>query len=67
MESNGITICDILYNNYEELEKAFVESLIHPGDLKNTCAEFIEKMIAPVREAMNADVDLIKKAYSNKK
>jgi len=36
--------------NYEELEKQFVEGKIHPLDLKNSVAEYLEKIIMPIRE-----------------
>jgi len=40
--------------NYEELEKQFVEGKIHPLDLKNSVAEYLEKIIMPIREGWRA-------------
>ena len=36
--------------NYNELENLYREGKIHPLDLKNTVAEYLEKIIKPIRE-----------------
>lgn len=59
-----IVINEIKYNSYDEVEKAFVEKAIHPGDLKQSASKLIEKIINPIREEMMKDEELIKKAYS---
>lgn len=38
------------FKSYEELEKSFVEKKIHPLDLKNTCAKYINDLLEPVRK-----------------
>ncbi|MBS3091308.1 tyrosine--tRNA ligase [Candidatus Pacearchaeota archaeon] len=38
------------YSNYEDLEKDFVDKKLHPLDLKNAVAFYLNEMIAPVRE-----------------
>ncbi len=41
---------NIDFHSYTELETAFTEGTIHPMDLKNTTASYINKLIEPVRE-----------------
>ncbi|AKB13044.1 Tyrosyl-tRNA synthetase [Methanosarcina thermophila CHTI-55] len=40
------------YNSYEEMEKAFVEESIHPMDLKNAAAKYINEILDPVRKVL---------------
>jgi tyrosyl-tRNA synthetase len=51
------------YENYEKLEKDFVEKKLHPADLKKALAGELAKILAPVREALAGKEDLIKEAY----
>jgi tyrosyl-tRNA synthetase len=39
----------IEFQNYEELEKAYVNGKLHPQDLKNAVAEELAKILEPVR------------------
>ncbi len=39
---------------YEELEKLYVEGKLHPLDLKNAVAEYLIKIISPLRERLLA-------------
>jgi tyrosyl-tRNA synthetase len=41
---------DIEIYSYEELEKMFSEGKLHPLDLKNAVAEYLDKLISPIRE-----------------
>ncbi len=41
---------NLILKNYEDLEEQFVEGKIHPLDLKNSVAEYLEKIIKPIRE-----------------
>ena len=41
---------EVVYNNYKEMEKDFVEKKLHPLDLKNSCIDELDKLITPVRE-----------------
>jgi tyrosyl-tRNA synthetase len=41
---------NIEFENYAELEKAYVEGKMHPLDLKNAVTSYLEKIIAPIRE-----------------
>jgi len=34
----------------EELEKEFESGKLHPADLKNSVADYLEKIIAPIRK-----------------
>ena len=41
---------DLEVSSYEELEKLFIDKKIHPLDLKNSIAYYINEIIKPVRE-----------------
>lgn len=51
------------YECYEDLEAAFCNKLIHPGDLKSNSARMIDEIVAPVRNDMEADMEMVKLAY----
>lgn len=59
-----VKICDVSYPTYESLESAFGTGNIHPGDLKGCAADLIDKIVSPVRDEMNNDLELIKRAYN---
>lgn len=46
---------DVVYNNYEELERDFVEKKLHPMDLKNSAANYIDQLLEPVRHHFETD------------
>ena len=50
----------VVIENYRELEKLYREGKIHPADLKNTVAYYINEMISPIRESFQKDVKLKK-------
>lgn len=55
------------FNSYEELENSFSEKKIHPLDLKNTCAKYIDELILPIRKHFETDKkakELLKKVNS---
>ena len=41
---------DMLFNNYEDLEKAYSEKKLHPMDLKNAVADWLIKTLEPVNK-----------------
>jgi tyrosyl-tRNA synthetase len=41
---------NVSYHNYDDLERDFIERRIHPADLKNAAARYINKIIDPVRK-----------------
>lgn len=41
---------DLEYQNYEDLEKDFVDKKLHPADLKKAVGIELENVIAPIRE-----------------
>jgi len=51
------------YENYENLEKDFIDKKLHPADLKKALVGELAKILAPVREVMAGKKDLIKEAY----
>lgn len=42
---------DLEYNSYYDMESDFIGKKLHPLDLKNAVAEYIEEIIAPIRKA----------------
>jgi tyrosyl-tRNA synthetase len=54
---------NLSYKTYEEFEKDFIAKKVHPMDVKQSLAKDINKLIAPIREAVKGKEDLIKKAY----
>lgn len=40
----------IEFHSYADLEKAFREGKLHPEDLKNSVADYIDTMVKPIRE-----------------
>ena len=46
---------DLYFNNYEELKKVFEEGDLHPVDLKNSVAGYINQLLQPVREHFEKD------------
>ncbi len=50
------------FKSYAELEKAFVNGELHPMDLKTAAAEYINKLLVPVREyfVKNAEAKRLK-------
>ena len=41
---------DLEFDNYSSLEMAFESGKLHPSDLKNAIAEYLEEIIAPIRK-----------------
>ena len=42
---------DLSFENYDDMEKAFLKGELHPMDLKNAVIKYLETIIAPIREA----------------
>lgn len=58
---------EIVVESYEELEEAFVRKDVHPGDFKSCVAEYVNEVLGPVRDMMEKEEELIKKAYPEQK
>ena len=43
------------FSSYEELEKTFLQKKLHPMDLKQSTAEYLNKLIDPVRKKLEKD------------
>lgn len=41
---------DISFNNYNDLEKEFINKNIHPEDLKNSVSEYLIEILEPIRK-----------------
>ncbi len=50
---------DITYSNFEELEKDFLDKELHPMDIKNSVAYYINELINPIREAFENEPNLM--------
>jgi len=57
---------DLVYETYDELEADFVSGELHPADLKPAAGEAVDDVIAPVRERLVAEPDLLAEAYPEK-
>ena len=42
---------EIIFEDYKSLEKEFKSGKLHPSDLKNAIAEYLEKIISPIRKS----------------
>ncbi|KAK9693611.1 tRNA synthetases class I (W and Y) [Popillia japonica] len=56
---------DVIYENFETLEKAFANEEVHPGDLKAAVEIHINKLLEPIRKKFEEPKmkELIAKAY----
>ncbi|CAI49496.1 tyrosine--tRNA ligase [Natronomonas pharaonis DSM 2160] len=54
---------DLEYGTYDELEADFVSGELHPADLKPAAAAAIDEVVAPVRELLLEDPELLASAY----
>ncbi len=45
-----IEIVGISYKSYEDLEKSFIRKELHPLDLKTAIADYLEKILSPIRQ-----------------
>jgi tyrosyl-tRNA synthetase len=43
---------NLKYTNYSDMERAFVEEAVHPMDLKNAVAKYINEILSPVRKVL---------------
>ncbi len=46
---------DLHYESYEEMEAAFASKELHPMDLKAGAADYMNRILEPVREKMFSD------------
>lgn len=54
---------DLMYDGYETLEADFVSGALHPADLKPAAATAIDEVVAPVRDRLLDQPDLLAAAY----
>jgi tyrosyl-tRNA synthetase len=57
---------DLTYDTYEALEADFISEDLHPADLKGAAGEYIADVIAPIRERLTEQDDLLREAYPEK-
>ena len=48
---------NVSFNSYEDLEKAFVAKEVHPMDLKNATAKYIDSFLESVRQHFKTDAN----------
>ena len=44
---------NLQFNSYEDLEKTFAQKKLHPMDLKQSTASYLNKLVEPVRKKLN--------------
>jgi len=54
---------NLTYGTYDDLEADFLSGELHPADLKPAAGEAISEVIAPVRERLNDQPELLREAY----
>ena len=54
---------NLIYKNYEDLEKDFLSKKLHPQDLKLALANEINLLLDIVRKKLKTKLNLVKKAY----
>jgi tyrosyl-tRNA synthetase len=54
---------NLIYEDYESLEVDYLSGELHPADLKPAAGDAISKVIAPVRERLTAQPELLAAAY----
>jgi tyrosyl-tRNA synthetase len=54
---------ELVYDDYESLEADFASGDLHPADLKPAAGEYMSEVIAPVRDRLTAQPDLLAAAY----
>ncbi|KRY33261.1 Tyrosine--tRNA ligase, cytoplasmic [Trichinella spiralis] len=60
---------NIAFSNFSALSASFADKALHPADLKTAVAEFINKMLTPIREKMSEPemAKLVEAAYPSSK
>lgn len=60
---------DLNFTTYEALEQAFATEQLHPGDLKTSVENYINRLLDPIRKVFDTKElrDLTEKAYPTKK
>lgn len=58
----------VYYDSYKDLELAFGEQTLHPGDLKASVEAYINKLLEPIRKTFEEPAlkSLVEKAYPSK-
>ncbi len=54
---------DLVYESYDSLKRDFVEGELHPADLKPAVARHLTEVLAPVRERLLDQPELLAEAY----
>jgi tyrosyl-tRNA synthetase len=56
---------DISFNNYEEVEKSFVDRTLFPADLKSGVTDALNALLEPIRQKFTSQelINLTNKAY----
>jgi tyrosyl-tRNA synthetase len=54
---------DVRFDDYASLEQAFVAEDLHPADLKDAVGDELAALLAPIRQRLRDDPDLLAAAY----
>ena len=49
---------DIEFNNFDDLAKAFSSGELHPADIKNSVAFYLNELVKPIRDAFDSNQKL---------
>ena len=50
---------EISFGTYDELEAAYLRGEVHPADLKANVAEFLDKILCPIRDHFESNKELL--------
>ncbi|ORD95051.1 putative tyrosine--tRNA ligase [Enterospora canceri] len=59
----SVKVSGVEYSTFEMLKDEFGKKVIHPGDLKSACSYYVNEMVAPVRDVMMEETEMIEAAY----
>lgn len=54
---------NLRYKNCQDLERDYIEKKVHPQDVKAALGKEIDRMLEPIRKAMQGKEKLVKEAY----
>ena len=55
----------VTYSNYSQLENDFAQKKLHPSDLKQSVADYLVKIVGPIKEKLALDEELFNAIKNN--
>jgi len=56
---------NVTYSNYSQLENDFAQKKLHPSDLKQSVADYLVKIVRPIKEKLALDEELFNTIKNN--